>query len=98
MTAYLIANYDVSNQAGYDAYLAAAVPTVQSHGGEILVAGPESKPIEGTPRAVTVVLRFPSTQALEGWYDSEEYQQIINLRTDNTEGHLVFAEQFQMPG
>ena len=54
--------------------------------------------VEGEPGAVTVVLKFPSRAALRGWYDSPEYQAIIHLRTDNTEGGLVFADEFTMPG
>lgn len=97
MTAYLIANYDVSDPDAYNGYVAAVVPIIAAHGGEILVAGPGSRAIEGRPGAVTVVLKFPSMEALEGWYDSPEYQQIIRLRTDHSAGHLIFAEQFQMP-
>jgi uncharacterized protein (DUF1330 family) len=98
MSGYLIANYDITNPDGYNAYVSSVGPTIVAHGGEILVAGPGSEPVEGSPGSVTVVLKFPSKDALRGWYDSAEYQKIINLRTDNTEGHLVFAEQFSMPG
>lgn len=98
MTAYLIANYDVTNEAGYQSYVASVVPTIASHGGEILVAGPGSEIVEGSPGAITVVLKFPSMDALRGWYDSPEYQEIISLRTDNTEGGMVFANEFVMPG
>ena len=56
-----------------------------------------SEAVEGEPGGVTVVLKFPSKDALRSWYDSPEYQAIIHLRTDNTEGSLVFAEQFVMP-
>lgn len=98
MAAYLIANYDITNEQGYQSYVAAVGPTILGHGGEILVAGPGSEIIEGNPGAITVVLRFPSMEALRGWYDSPEYQQIIALRTDNTQGGLVFANEFVMPG
>ncbi len=97
MSGYLIANYDITNQAGYGAYIAAVVPTITAHGGEILVAGPGSETVEGEPGQVTVVLRFPSKDALRGWYDSPEYREIIHLRTDNSEGFMVFAEQFAAP-
>jgi len=98
MTAYLIANYDVTNEAGYQSYVASVGPTILSHGGQILVAGPGSEVVEGNPGAITVVLKFPSMEALRGWYDSPEYQKIISLRTDNTEGGMVFANEFVMPG
>ncbi len=98
MASYLIANYDVTNPEGYGAYVAAVGPTIVAHGGKILVAGPDSTPMEGNPRAVTVVLQFSTREALQGWYDSPEYQEIIHLRTDNTEGAMVFADELVMPG
>jgi len=97
MPAYLIANYDIQNPEGYNAYVASVGPTIRSHGGEILVAGPGSKPVEGAPGAVTVVLSFPSMDALQGWYDSQEYQSIIHLRKDATQGFLLFANGFAQP-
>jgi len=97
MASYLIANYQITNPDGYSAYIAAVGPTIISHGGKILVAGADSTAIEGNPGPVTVVLEFPTREALEGWYESPEYREIINLRTDNTEGLLVFADEFVVP-
>ena len=97
MASYLVANYNVTNEEGYNQYLAVVGPTIMSHGGKILVAGPNSTPIEGNPGAITVVLEFPTREALEGWYNSPEYQEIIDLRTDNSEGGLIFADEFQLP-
>ena len=97
MNSYLIANYNVTNSEGYSRYLAAVMPTIVSHGGKVLVAGPKCTPVEGSPGAVTVVLEFPSRQALEGWYNSAAYQHIIHHRTDNTDGFLVFADRFMTP-
>ena len=79
-------------------YLVTVGPTIVTHGGEILVAGPGSEAVEGEPGSVTVVLKFPSKDAMRAWYDSTEYQEFIHHRTDNTEGTLVFADEFVMPG
>lgn len=98
MAAYLIANYRITDQAGYQSYVAVVGPTIVAHQGEILVAGPGSEAVEGDPGPVTVVLKFPSMEALKGWYDSAEYQAIIHLRTDHTDGFVVFANEFVMPG
>lgn len=97
MPSYLIAYYKVTNPEGYSAYLAEVGATIASHQGKVLVAGPGSTPIEGNPEPVTIVLQFPSRNALQGWYDSPEYQAIIHKRIDNTEGSLVFADEFAMP-
>ena len=98
MAGYLIANYQINNEEGYQGYIAAVGPTILAHGGEILVAGPGSEAVEGDPKPITVVLKFPSKDALRAWYESPEYQKIINLRTDNTQGSVVFANEFVMPG
>ena len=62
------------------------------YGGEILVAGPGSKIVEANLRAVAVVLKFPSMESPQSWYDFPGYQEIISLRTDNTVGHQTFAQ------
>ena len=98
MASYLVANYNITNSEGYGAYVAAVGPTIVAHDGKILVAGPDSVAVEGNPGAVTVVLQFPTREALQGWYDSPEYQEIIHLRTDNTEGTVVFADELVMSG
>jgi uncharacterized protein (DUF1330 family) len=40
------------------------------------VAGPSGDVREGEPGVHTVVLRFASKEAAQGWYDSPEYQAI----------------------
>ncbi len=97
MASYLVANYNVTNAEGYQAYVAAVGPTIVSHGGKILVAGPGSVAMEGTPGQTTIILEFPSREALQGWYDSPEYRDIIHLRIDNTDGFVVSADEFVMP-
>ena len=98
MAGYLIANYNITNEDGYQQYIATVGPTIAPHGGEILVAGPGSEAVEGEPGAITVILKFPSKDAVHAWYDSPEYQEIVHHRTDNTEGTVVFADEFVMPG
>lgn len=91
MAAYLVANFALTNPAGYKAYVAAVLPTLKAHGAKILVADYESRPLEGRAGSVTVVIEFQSPEALNAWYESPEYQRIIHLRTDNSEGGIVVA-------
>ena len=97
MSGYLIVTYKITRPDAYKAYTAAVGPTIAAHGGEILVAGPGSEAVEGSPYPITVVVKFPSKDALRGWYDSPEYQAIIHHRLDNTEGATIFADEFKMP-
>ena len=92
MAGYFVANYTITNQAGYNEYLAAVGPTLQAHGAESIVIDRDCELLEGSAGQVTVVLRFATKSAAEAWYQSPEYQAIRHLRTDNTEGVGVIAE------
>ena len=92
MAGYFVANYTITNQAEYTQYLAAVGPILKAHGAENIVIDRDSELLEGPAGQVTVVLRFASKAAAEAWYESAEYQAILHLRTDNTEGIGVIAE------
>jgi uncharacterized protein (DUF1330 family) len=57
-----------------------------------VVADVNAIAVEGNPELLAVVPKFPTMAALKGWYESPEYQAISSLRTDNSEGDLIFAE------
>ncbi len=96
MSAYLVANFEITNPEGYKAYVPGVLPTLEAHGAEILVAEYESEPLEGNPGSATVVIKFDSKEAIKAWYDSPEYQKVIRLRTDNSEGILVSVGEFDL--
>ena len=92
MAGYFVANYTITNQDEYKDYLAAVGPILQAHGVESIVVDRGCELLEGSAGQVTVVLRFASKAAAKAWYESAEYQAILHLRTDNTEGIGVIAE------
>lgn len=92
MAGYFVANYTITNQAGYKEYIAAVGPILEAHGAENIVIDRGSELLEGSAGQVTVVLRFATKAAAEAWYESPEYQAIRHLRTDNTEGIGAIAE------
>ena len=92
MAGYFIANYTITNQAGYKEYLAAVGPILTAHGAENIVIDRDSELLEGSAGQVTVVLRFATKAAATAWYESPEYQAIRHLRMDNNEGIGVIAE------
>lgn len=91
MSAYLIANYTITNADAYGAYPPSVAPTLVPFGGELVVADFASETVEGQPAPVSIVARFPSKEAARDWYNSDAYQAVIALRTDNSEGHMIFA-------
>ena len=96
MSGYIIVNYKITNPEGYEAYVAAVMPTLKAHSAELLVVDAASEPLEGSPESITVVLKFASKEAARNWYESPEYQKVINLRTDNSEGTAILADGFVM--
>ena len=97
MAGYLIANYRITNPEAYGAYPPAVIPTLHAFAGEVLVADYESELVEGQASSVTIVLKCPSKEAARSWYSSNDYQEIIHHRIDNTEGFILFADEFIMP-
>ena len=98
VSADYVASYRVTNPDGFRQYPSAVAPTILGHGGEILVADLESEAVEGNPPHVTIVLRFPSKEAVRTWYESAEYRAIKHHRLDHTaDGSVVFANEFVLP-
>ena len=77
MAAYLVGNLKVTNPEGFTKYRELVAKTIADHGGEYVVADVNSVPVEGDPEHLSVVLKFDSMEALQGWYDSPEYQEIL---------------------
>ena len=81
MTAYIIATVSVRNAEKMEAYAAAAGPTLEAHGGELILDARLAETFSGgwdTPGVALV--RFPSMEAARSWYRSPEYQALAPLR------------------
>ncbi len=74
-------------------YIDKVVATLQPHGGQPIVAGSNIEVIEGdwNPSRI-VVVSFPSMAAAKAWYNSPEYQEILPIRTANTDDKVIFVE------
>ncbi len=95
MTCYAIGHITVTNMEGYKDYASKVPATIAAHGGKYLVRGGEFKDVEGSmPHDRHVVLEFPTRDALEGWYYSDEYQSILKIRLANSEGVMTTVDGF----
>ena len=95
MPAYIIAHLKITNPQGFEAYREAVPAVVAAHGGHYLVRGGAVETLEGdwsVPRLI--ILEFPDKAAAQGFYHSADYQKILPLRLDNSEGAVVIAEGF----
>ena len=99
MPAYFIGNYTIINPKLYMQYVSKAMPLTIKHGGRALVAGEGTQILEGNPGGTTIVLQFPSMDAAMAWYNDPEYQAIIPMRHEATEGGFAqMANEFVLPG
>ncbi|TDC76814.1 DUF1330 domain-containing protein [Streptomyces hainanensis] len=93
MPAYVIVGVDVLDQEAGLAYAAVAQPSILSHGGRYLVAGPTPAPVEGAwDSDRLLVIEFPDMDRIREWYDSPEYRRARELRKDAARVRMLFAE------
>lgn len=93
MTAYVIADIDVTDPATYDEYKSLTPATLAAHGGRFVVRGGASVPLEGgwSPKRM-VVIEFDNLEAARGWYDSVEYEGPKAMRQASAETRMVIVE------
>ena len=89
--AYVIAEVEVTDPAGFQQYAAKVPPTLTPYHGKYIIRG---KPItkEGTPmNGSLVVLAFDNLDDAEHWYSSPAYSEIIPMRerSANTRAFIV---------
>lgn len=95
--AYLIANYVIHDQAMFQKYLDAANGLAPRYTAKVIVFDTNTRKLEGSPRAVTVIAEFPSLAEAERFYFSAEYTEAKKLRTGSTEGSVVLAQGLTSP-
>jgi uncharacterized protein (DUF1330 family) len=93
MPAYFIAEIEVTNPAGYDAYRPLAGASIAQYGGKFLARGGKTELLEGSPDpARVVVIEFADIDAAKRWYNSPEYQEALKVRLANSRGRVLIVE------
>lgn len=93
MPAYIIAEVEVTNPAGYETYRPLAGASVAQYGGKFVVRGGKAELVEGSqPPARIVVIEFADTAAAKRWYNSPEYQEALKVRLANSKGRVILVE------
>ncbi len=78
-------------------YIERIQDTMDPFGGRFLVHGAEVQVIEGEWPGTIVIVEFPDVEAIQAWYASPAYQEILPLRTDNIEGDIVIVPGVTQP-
>ena len=82
MSAYLLVEFTVKDPDVYrEKYAPIAGQTAKEHGGEVIAAG-SWEVLHGDGSLTTgALVRFTDRETALGWYDSPEYQQLIDVRS-----------------
>lgn len=87
MSALFIAISKVTDRDKLNQYLAGAPASLAGRQIEVLAFSEDGEDIEGhAPGSRVVVLKFPDKAAALDWYNSPEYQAVVQLRLDGSEG------------
>ena len=93
MSAYLIAQINVTNEDSYKEYLSKVTPIVEKYDGSYIVRAGKFKTVLGNWNFKrNVVIKFPSYEVALEWYDSEEYKPVRKIREDNSIGNVIIIE------
>lgn len=92
MSALFIAVSRITDRSKLEQYLAGAPASLAGRQIEVLAFAEDGDTVEGTPPGGrVVVLKFPDKAAAMEWYNSPEYQAVLKLRLEGTEGFALLC-------
>ncbi len=93
MAAYVITDLDVFDIARYLDYQCAVRPLLAGVGARYLVRGGTCKVYEGDCQTGRIlVIEFPSLQAVDEFYESEQYQALEDQRQACSSARIIAVE------
>ena len=93
MPAYVIALEDINDREEFNKYRAGVGDLLKKYQGETIVSNEDFEVIEGDwPYTKTVVIRFPSIKQAKRWYESPEYQKIVQHRFKAAKTDLILID------
>jgi uncharacterized protein (DUF1330 family) len=93
MPAYVIADVDVHDSAGYEAYRQQVPAIIARYGGRYIARGGATEVLEGdwSPKGC-VLIEFPGMAQLKAWWSSPEYRPLRAIRERTARSNLVATE------
>ncbi|GAB2991658.1 hypothetical protein GCM10023080_066800 [Streptomyces pseudoechinosporeus] len=88
----MIALAKINDLAGLQEYMENVGAVLEKYGAQRSFAAPVSKVLEGGPVDAVALLTFPDADAVDRFYNSEEYKWLLELRQRSAETTLVVAE------
>ena len=93
MSAYVIANVEVTDPVAFGEYLKAAPATVSAHGGTYVARRGAVEVLEGdwVPTRLTI-LKFDGIAQAKAWYESPEYRPLREIRNKAARSKILIVE------
>jgi uncharacterized protein (DUF1330 family) len=93
MSAYVIAEIEITDPAAYEDYRKQVPGVIAKYGGKYVVRGGKVEALEGgwSPKRIAVV-EFPSMEQALKFYRSPEYAPLIAIRQKASRGKLIIVE------
>jgi uncharacterized protein (DUF1330 family) len=93
MRAYAVAHLrNVKMGPQIEEYLQQIDATLEPFAGRFLVHGGDLDVLEGAWPGHLIIIQFPDLERARTWYSSTAYQQILPLRTNNSEADVILAD------
>jgi uncharacterized protein (DUF1330 family) len=93
MPAYAVAHLrNVKMGPPIEEYLQRIDATLEPFAGHFLVHGGDLDVLEGAWPGHLIIIEFPDLARARTWYSSSAYQQILPLRTNNSEADVILAD------
>ncbi len=97
MPAYIIGRVQVTDWARYTEYMKLTPGIIAQHGGRFIARGGESVTLEGPVETNRVViLEFPTYEAAQQFFHSEEYQHAKSVREGAAIAHFFAIDGVPM--
>lgn len=94
MAAYLVVDTHLINPELYESYKLKAKPIVEKFGGEYLARGGKMSIKEDKLWSPTrmVLVKFPSAEQAEKFYESAEYQEVLKISLQSADRTVFILE------
>ena len=93
MPAYVIADVDIDDPDTYKEYTAGVPASLAPYGGRFVVRGGAYEVLEGAwePGRV-VVIEFPDRDAALGWWNSDDYTELVKIRRSASTARILVVD------
>jgi len=93
MKYYAVAELDITDPSWIRTYVQRTTRLVERHGGRYLARTPNFEQIEGErkPPQIYLIIEWPSKEAAERFYASEEYRPLLESRLAGSTGEFVLV-------